>query len=233
MGADPLLRLVSVSKSFDGVKALDAVSLEIRAGEILGVIGPNGAGKSTLAGVVAGWITPSGGRIILAGRDITGLSPRRRALLGIVATHQTPRIFSSLTVRENIEIAGRWAMGREAENIAGPLGLTGRMGEPASNLSFGHRRLLELAMALAARPRLLVLDEPSQGLSGDEVETLASTVRGLEGCSVILIDHRVDFVWALARRVAVLDGGRLVALGFPREDGVSDVVRRVYLREEA
>jgi ABC-type branched-subunit amino acid transport system ATPase component len=233
MGADPLLRLVSVSKSFDGVKALDGVSLEIQAGEVLGVIGPNGAGKSTLAGVVAGWITPSGGRIILAGRDITGLSPRRRALLGVVATHQTPRVFTSLTVMENIEIAGQWGRSPEAERVAETLGLADRMWEPASSLSFGHRRLLELAMALVARPRLLVLDEPSQGLSVAEVEVLASTVRGLAGCSVILIDHRVDLVSELAGRVAVLDGGRLVALGGPREEGVRDVIRRVYLREEA
>jgi branched-chain amino acid transport system ATP-binding protein len=145
--AEPLLRVEGVSKSFDGVRALDGVSLAVQACEVLGIIGPNGAGKSTLAGIVAGWIAPSSGRVLLGGKEITRLPVRMRALLGIAATHQTPRVFTSLTVQENIELAGGRRGSARAGELAEKLGLTSWLNQRASSLSFGHRRLLELAMA--------------------------------------------------------------------------------------
>jgi ABC-type branched-chain amino acid transport systems, ATPase component len=230
--AEPLLRVERVSKSFDGVRALDGVSLAVRAGEVLGIIGPNGAGKSTLAGIVAGWIAPSSGRVLLGGKEITALPVRMRALLGIAATHQTPRVFTSLTVQENIELAA----GKRGEDmireVAEKLDLTSKLHQRASSLSFGHRRLLELAMALASSPRLLVLDEPSQGLSTEETGRLESVIMGLRDVGVLLIDHRVDFVSRISNSVAVMNSGRVIALGRPREEAVSAAIKRAYLREE-
>ncbi len=232
MVAEPLLRVERVSKSFDGVRALDGVSLAVRAGEVLGIIGPNGAGKSTLAGIVAGWIAPSSGRVLLGGKEITALPVRMRALLGIAATHQTPRVFTSLTVQENIELAA----GKRGEDmireVAEKLDLTSKLHQRASSLSFGHRRLLELAMALASSPRLLVLDEPSQGLSTEETGRLESVIMGLRDVGVLLIDHRVDFVSRISNSVAVMNSGRVIALGRPREEAVSAAIKRAYLREE-
>jgi len=230
--AEPLLRVERVSKNFDGVRALDGVSLAVRAGEVLGIIGPNGAGKSTLAGIVAGWIAPSSGRVLLGGKEITALPVRMRALLGIAATHQTPRVFTSLTVQENIELAA----GKRGEDmireVAEKLDLTSKLHQRASSLSFGHRRLLELAMALASSPRLLVLDEPSQGLSTEETGRLESVIMGLRDVGVLLIDHRVDFVSRISNSVAVMNSGRVIALGRPREEAVSAAIKRAYLREE-
>ncbi len=232
MVAEPLLRVERVSKSFDGVRALNGVSLAVRAGEVLGIIGPNGAGKSTLAGIVAGWIAPSSGRVLLGGKEITALPVRMRALLGIAATHQTPRVFTSLTVQENIELAA----GKRGEDmireVAEKLDLTSKLHQRASSLSFGHRRLLELAMALASSPRLLVLDEPSQGLSTEETGRLESVIMGLRDVGVLLIDHRVDFVSRISNSVAVMNSGRVIALGRPREEAVSAAIKRAYLREE-
>lgn len=232
MVAEPLLRVERVSKNFDGVRALDGVSLAVRAGEVLGIIGPNGAGKSTLAGIVAGWIAPSSGRVLLGGKEITALPVRMRALLGIAATHQTPRVFTSLTVQENIELAA----GKRGEDmireVAEKLDLTSKLHQRASSLSFGHRRLLELAMALASSPRLLVLDEPSQGLSTEETGRLESVIMGLRDVGVLLIDHRVDFVSRISNSVAVMNSGRVIALGRPREEAVSAAIKRAYLREE-
>jgi branched-chain amino acid transport system ATP-binding protein len=231
--AEPLLRVEGVSKSFDGVRALDGVSLAVQACEVLGIIGPNGAGKSTLAGIVAGWIAPSSGRVLLGGKEITRLPVRMRALLGIAATHQTPRVFTSLTVQENIELAGGRRGSARVGELAEKLGLTSWLYQRASSLSFGHRRLLELAMALASNPRLLVLDEPSQGLSPEETGRLESLIKGLGDVAVLLIDHRVDFVSRISNKVAVMNSGRVVALGRPREEAVSAAIKRAYLREEA
>ncbi len=232
MVAEPLLRVEGVSKSFDGVRALDGVSLAVQAGEVLGIIGPNGAGKSTLAGIVAGWIAPSSGRVLLDGKEITALPVRMRALLGIAATHQTPRVFTSLTVQDNIELAAGKRGEAKIREVAEKLDLTSKLHQRASSLSFGHRRLLELAMALASSPRLLVLDEPSQGLSTEETGRLESVIKGLRDVTVLLIDHRVDFVSRLSNSVAVMNSGRVIALGRPREEAVSAAIKRAYLREE-
>lgn len=230
-----LLSVQGVSKSFGGVQALIDVSVTLDEGEILGVIGPNGAGKSTLAAVIVGVLKPDRGRISLDGVDITGYSRRRRARLGIAHTHQTPRVFPSLTVRENLELAARAARdgGREESplRLAGRLGLCDSLSAKASQLSHGQRRLLEICMALLTQPRLLVMDEPTQGLAGPEISQLASILKSMdEGLTVMLIDHRVDFVVSLSTRVAVMSLGRIVALGEARESAVSEAIESAYMR---
>jgi len=231
-----ILSLRGVSKFFGGVQAVLDVYLDVLEGEMLGLIGPNGAGKSTLAKLILGSLKPSTGKVFFGGRDITGLSRRERAGLGIAGTNQFPRVFSSLTLRENLEISLKSGGGKHlfesVAEVAELLGLSGLLEAQASSLSHGQRRLLEIGMALVSGSRLLVLDEPSQGLTGGEVERLASILTGLSSkrLSVILIDHRVDFVKSLSGRVGVMSKGRMVALGPAGDKGVADVIEEVYLR---
>ncbi|MCS7145994.1 MAG: ATP-binding cassette domain-containing protein [Nitrososphaerota archaeon] len=231
----PLLSARRVSKSFGGVQALVDASIEIMEGEILGVIGPNGAGKSTLAGVIVGSLRPDRGQIIFRDSDITKYSRRRRAELGIAHTHQIPRVFPSLTVRENMSLACSRGLGGGTEDglheTAERLGLGGLLSLKASQLSHGQMRLLEIGMALLSSPRLLVMDEPTQGLAGGEVASLSSILRGLAGkLAVVLIDHRVDFVVSLSERVAVMNLGRFVAVGAARGRDVGLAIEEAYLR---
>lgn len=231
----PLLSLQGISKSFDGVQALTGVFLEVGDTGILGVIGPNGAGKSTLAGVIVGYLRPDSGRIFFLGREITGLPVRKRARLGIANTHQTPRVFASLTVYENLELAAARSTGRDTRSqiieTAQVLGLENVLRLKPSQLSHGLVRLVEICMALLSRPRLLVMDEPTQGLAGQELDTLSEILGRLaEKLSIIIIDHRVDFVASLSSSVAVMYRGRIVALGSPRESRVAERIEDVYLR---
>ncbi|GBC70379.1 Lipopolysaccharide export system ATP-binding protein LptB [Candidatus Calditenuaceae archaeon HR02] len=231
----PLLSLQSVSKSFDGVQALAEVSLELSDTGILGVIGPNGAGKSTLAGVIVGSLRPDSGRIFFLGREITGLPMRKRARLGIANTHQIPRAFPSLTVYENLELAVLHRADtdprRQILETAELLGLQPVLQLKPSQLSHGQIRLVEISMALLSQPRLLVMDEPTQGLTGLEVNTLTEALKSLgEKISIIVIDHRVDFVASLSPRIAVMHRGRILALGSPRDSWVAEKIEEVYLR---
>ncbi len=231
----PLLSLQDISKSFDGVQALAGVSLEVGDTGILGIIGPNGAGKSTLAGVIVGSLKPDSGRIFFLGREITGLPVRKRARLGIANTHQIPRSFPSLTVYENLELAALHTSGKDVRQriieTADLLGLQPVLELKASQLSHGQIRLLEISMALISRPRLLVMDEPTQGLTGLEVHTLVEILRGLaERLAIIIIDHRVDFVVSLSSRIAIMSRGRIVALGNARDSWVTEKIEEVYLR---
>ncbi|MEM0482253.1 MAG: ATP-binding cassette domain-containing protein [Nitrososphaerota archaeon] len=234
----PLLSLQGVSKSFDGVQALAGVSLEMDDTGMLGVIGPNGAGKSTLAGIIVGSLRPDSGRIYFLGREITGLPLRKRARLGIANTHQIPRAFSSLTVYENLELAALHTAGtdlrRQILETAELLGLHSVLRLRPSQLPHGQIRLVEICMALLSRPRLLVLDEPTQGLTGLEVSTISEILKSLaERLAIILIDHRVDFVISLSSRVAVMSRGRILALGPARDSLVAEMIEAVYLRGEA
>ncbi|MEM0381996.1 MAG: ATP-binding cassette domain-containing protein [Nitrososphaerota archaeon] len=234
--ASPLLSLQGVSKSFGGVQALSDVSLRVYDSGVLGIIGPNGAGKSTLAGIIVGALKPDRGKVFFRGREITNLTVRERAALGVAHTHQIPRVFQSLTVYENLELAAsRRVSRRDLDGIireaAEKLGLNGLLELGASQLSSGQLRLLEIGMALLSQPLLLVMDEPTQGLAGLEVNYLSNILRSLsERLAIILIDHRVDFVASLSNRVAVMSRGRVVGLGRIGDVEVVEKIEAVYMR---
>lgn len=225
-----VLEAEGVARSFGGVRALEWIDLSIDAGEVCAVIGPNGAGKTTLFNVLAGTVEPERGRIRLAGVDITGLPPERRARLGMARTFQEVRLFPGLTVLEHVLVGTRVAndlgvgarlarpadgspearaAARDALRITG---LADVADTPAERLPFGLQRRVELARALAGRPQVLLLDEPGSGLSATERSELAAVIRqlGAGRCAVVLVDHNLDFVFDLARRVVVLDRGSLV-----------------------
>ncbi|ROT28310.1 ABC transporter ATP-binding protein [Micromonospora sp. HM5-17] len=244
-GPPALLTATAVTRRYGSLTAVDAVDLRVVEGERHALIGPNGAGKTTLLDLVGGATRVDDGRIDFAGRDVTRLGPARRARLGIGRIHQRPAVWSSLTVRENVEVAA-WRRVGGLRRVATPGRFRRRLREPAlalldrvgladlatstaAHLSHGQRRLLEIAMALANQPRLLLLDEPAAGLSGVEVQRLAALLAGLpREVSVLLVEHRLDLVYALADTVTVLYDGRRVASGGPAEIRDSPEVRRAY-----
>ena len=237
----PILAISGLSKQFGGVTALAGVDLAIEEGEILGVVGPNGSGKTTLFNVVTGVHKPSGGTVLFRGRDITGLAPHAISRTGIGYTFQQAMAFTGLGVLENVQIAGEH--GRSA-GTASPwptpqalldfVGLSALASEKAGVLPFGSLRLLGLALALATRPSLLLLDEPAAGLNDRETTALVGLVRQLpgHGITVCVIDHDMKLMQMLCRRLAVLDFGSKIADG-PTEAVLADPkVLDVYLGGE-
>jgi branched-chain amino acid transport system ATP-binding protein len=234
-----LLEVSGRSRRFGGVAAVDGLDLSVRSGETLGVIGPNGAGKSTLVGLLAGALRPDGGRIVLAGRDVTRLRAPARARLGIGRTHQVPRPFRRMTVLENLllgQVYGARARGMAAARRKGMAtlertGLADVAGEPAGSLPLLRLKRLELTRALALRPRLLLLDEIGAGLIESELPELIELIRSLraEVESVLVIEHVVEVIRACADRVAVLDRGRRLVEGTPAEVLRDPEVAAVYL----
>lgn len=226
-----MLRLRGLSRRFGGLVALDDVDLDIPPGTCHALIGPNGAGKSTLVNLVAGALRPSRGRVFFDGRDITGVSATRRARAGIARTFQHPAIFSRLSVAQNLSLAtaGRRDHSGWPDLMAGA-GLAEYATTAAGDLPYGLQRRLELAMALAGQPRLLLLDEPSAGLDPDEIARLIREIRNLNGRStVLLVDHNLDLVWTLADTVSVLHHGRLLATGASAEVRANPAVQDAYL----
>ena len=220
------LRVLGVSRSFEGIQALQEVDLELAPGELLGLIGPNGAGKTTLVNLVTGFDLPSAGRIVLGETEITRWPPHRRGRAGLARTFQHGRLFRGLTVRENVEVAalGTGASPREARSLAvellALLGLSGRADDSAAVLPHGDERRLGVARALALRPSFLLLDEPAAGLHEGEIPGFAAVVRSVRdefGAGVLLIDHNVALIMEVCDRVHVLDRGRTLAIGTPEE----------------
>lgn len=235
-----LLRVEAVSVNFGGLRALDAVDLAVESGTVTGLIGPNGAGKTTLFDVVTGLREPDAGRVALDGEDITGLKPYDRARLGIGRTFQRLEIFGSLTVRENLlvaaEIHGSWKRDApDAEEVTEALLDAVRLrpvaNERADELPTGHARLIELGRALATQPRVVLLDEPSSGLDEDETEDFAGLLAGFaaEGLAILLVEHDVDLVMKVSSLIHVLDFGRILEVGTPREVRASEAVQAAYL----
>jgi len=228
-----------LTKRFGGLCALDGVELDLDEREILGVIGPNGAGKTTLFSLIAGSIRPTSGDIFLDGERVTGLPAHRRVGAGIVRTHQIVRLFGNLTVLENVVVAAMHARGgatgsardRAAEVLAF-VGLTGRDGHYPGTLTLAGRKRLELARALATGPRVVLLDEVVAGVNPAEALAFAALIRRIRderGISVILTEHVMPAVMSLSDRVIVLDRGKLIALGTPREVAANPRVITAYL----
>jgi branched-chain amino acid transport system ATP-binding protein len=232
--AAPAIELRAVSKRFGGIRALENVSLRIAAASTVAIIGPNGAGKSTLFALVSGELALSDGAILLAGRDLRRLSPERRARLGLGRTFQSARLFAGLSVRENMELA-LLARGRRESDVRESLRevrLLERSEQPASALAQGQRKRLELAMVLAQRPRLLLLDEPTAGMGTDEraaIMELIVAAAGRRGLTTVFTEHDVHTVFAHAQRIVVLDRGEVLADGSPEEVRADERVQEVYL----
>ena len=225
----PLLSLQSVSRAFGGLKAVQDVSLDLPAGTLAALIGPNGAGKTTLFALMSGFLKPDSGQVLFGGKDITGREPHLNAHDGMTRTFQIVQPFAQQTVRENIAVGAHLhvkdrAQALElAEGVAQRVGLGDQLDKPASDLTVAGRKRLELARALATRPRLLLLDEVLAGLNPHEISDMIPVVRGIaqEGVAVFMIEHVMQAVMNLAQQVWVLAQGQLIALGTPA-DVVSD-----------
>ena len=237
-----IIRATAVSRSFEGVRALRDVTVELRSGEVLGLIGPNGAGKTTLVNVVTGFDYPDSGSVELAGQDITGWRPHRRGRAGIARTFQGSHSFGNLSVRENVEVSalGVGASPREARRRAARLlellALAENAEERAGTLAHGRERKLEVARALAIEPRFVLMDEPAAGLPEAEIPEFAEVLRAVRderGAGVMLIDHNMALVMEVCDRIHVLDQGRTLAEGTPREVRGNLDVTAAYLGESA
>jgi branched-chain amino acid transport system ATP-binding protein len=233
-----MLELKSVSKAFGMIVVASDIDLSLARGEALGIIGPNGAGKSTLFNLITGMLRPDRGRILLEGRDITGLAPEQRCRAGLGRSFQIPLPFEHLSVFENLSVAALFGGGMsqaEAVQVCGEtLALTGL--EPKANLRAGSlslldRKRLELARALATRPQILLLDEIAGGLTDAECHILIETIRSIHarGISIIWIEHVVHALLAVVSRLVVLDFGRIVAQGVPSEVMRSSEVQTIYM----
>ena len=245
--ADPapgtLLECIDIVKRFGGVQALGGVSLTVERGEVVGLVGPNGSGKSTLIGVLSGVYPPTAGRVILDGKRIDRLAPHVRSHLGIARTHQIPKPFETMTLRDNIAIAcmfGRVsqgvATGRErAEEYLDVVGLAARADALPREVNLHQRQLLELARALATQPTLLLLDEVLAGLNPAELDEAIAVLRRIHerGTTIVLVEHLMRVVTGLASRIVVLDRGKKLADGDKATVMNDPAVRRAYLGREA
>jgi ABC-type branched-subunit amino acid transport system ATPase component len=244
-----MLELAQVSRHFGGVRAVDQLSLEVEAGQIFGLIGPNGSGKSTTVNLVTGLFPLTSGAIRFRGEDLGGVPVHRRLARGIARTFQNIRLFGHLTVWQNLWVAQnspedharrgfleRWLGGSrgvraEIGELLELCGLAHKQDELASNLAFGEQRRLELARALATRPKLVCLDEPAAGMNAEEIGELAGRIRSIRdrGVTVLLIEHHMELVMDVTDRIAVLNFGQKIAEGTPAEVQAAPAVRAAYL----
>jgi branched-chain amino acid transport system ATP-binding protein len=233
-----MLTLAALSRAFGGLKVIESLDLTVEAGEILGVLGPNGAGKSTLFNMIAGVLPPSSGRVLFDGRDITTMKPWDRSRIGIGRTYQVPKPFTHMSVFENVLVAathgGKMSSSRakgECDAVLRSVGLTRHAEMPAGQLGLLDMKQLELAKALAVRPRLLLLDEIAGGLTEAETETLLATIRRVHagGVTVIWIEHVVQTLRRLATKLVVLHGGGVLASGPPESVIADPRVKDAYL----
>ena len=246
---EPLLAARGLVKRFGGLIATDHVDLDAFPGEIHALIGPNGAGKTTLIGQLTGELRPDAGRVLFAGKDVTALPTHRRARLGLARSFQITSIFADLTVIENVALAVQvssghsfrfWqaaardpALQRPAQAALERVGLARRAAAAAADLSHGEHRQLELALALACAPKVLLLDEPMAGMAPEESQRMIGLLRQLKGqLAMLLVEHDMDAVFALADRISVLVYGRIVASGQPAEIRGNAEVRQAYLGDE-
>ena len=247
--APPLLRAEKIGRKFGGFTALEEVSVDFQPGRLTSIIGPNGAGKSTFFNVVSGSFPPTSGRIVFDGQDITGSAQHLFAHRGIAKSFQITNLFPQLTVVENVRVAAqarrttfdmwsaRGALSELAERAMALLalvGLSARANEPAGNLAHGDQRSLEIAVALACDPRLLLLDEPTAGMSPEEARGMMDLILRLnQERTVVVVEHRMKLVMGVSDHIVVLHHGRLLAEGTPDEIRTHPEVRRVYLGQSA
>ena len=237
----PLLSTRGLTRSFGGLVAVDHVDFDLDRGEIRAIIGPNGAGKTTFVGLICGRVEAGGGSVVFDGRDITRMPAHGRVRAGIAYTFQITSIFPRLTVFDNVALsvqrrllsAGRPKAGALKAGVGEALervGLADRAGTLAGNLAYGHQRLVEIAMGLALEPRLLILDEPTQGLSDGEVEGFIALVREIaRDATVLLIEHNMQVVMELAQKITVFNFGRVLAEGSPDDIRANTAVQDAYL----
>jgi branched-chain amino acid transport system ATP-binding protein len=245
----PLLEVSGLSKSFGGVAAVDGISFAVAPGEIVALIGPNGAGKSTCFNLVNGQLAPDTGTVRLAGREVTGSAPRAIARLGVGRTFQVAATFASMTVRENVQLAllahagGQRRIGRragaayaaEADALLAQVRMSRFADQGCATLAYGDAKRVELALALANDPRLLLMDEPTAGMSPNSrnrMMQLAADLARSKSVSVLFTEHDMDVVFGHADRVIVLDRGRIIAEGPPEAVRGNAEVRAVYLGED-
>ncbi|CAH2398364.1 ABC transporter ATP-binding protein [Mesorhizobium ventifaucium] len=235
----PLLTTKGLSRNFGGLRAVDGVDFALMPGEIRAVIGPNGAGKTTFVSLISGRIQPSSGMIVFDGADITNLPAYARVRLGIAYTFQITSVFANLTAYDNVALPVQRTLtdGRSKGAVhVGVLaalertGLADRAHMPAGQLSYGHQRLLEVAMGLALKPRLLILDEPTQGLADSEIDNFIGLVREIaKTATVLLIEHNMPVVMQLADRITVFNAGKILAEGTPEQVRANSEVQDAYL----
>jgi branched-chain amino acid transport system ATP-binding protein len=247
--AEPLLQITGLTRRFGGVLAADAISLDILPGEVNAVIGPNGAGKTTLISLITGEISPQGGTVRFNGTDITRLPAYRRNHLGLARSFQITSLFADLTALENVALAVQahrghsfrfWRDARREDELRKPalaalgrVGLADRAAVRVARLSHGEHRQLEIAMALATEPRLLLLDEPMAGMGPDESVQMVQMLRQIKGSlAILLIEHDMDAVFALADRLTVLVYGQIIASGDPAAVKADPAVRKAYLGDK-
>jgi len=242
-----LLQTETLTKAFGALTAVNGVTLEVQAGTLHSIIGPNGAGKTTLFNLLTGQFPPTSGRIVFDGRDITRTPAHRIAHLGLARSFQRTNVFPALSLLDNVWVAA-FARGRSwrglvwrrsdgyaevterARAALADVGLADKADQPAREISHGEQRQLELAIALAAAPRVLLLDEPAAGLSPDEMQKMVALVRGLKGrYTIVLIEHKMDIIMGVSDRVSVMHFGSLIAEGTPAEIQRNPEVRRAYL----
>ena len=243
-----LLEAKNLRKEFGGLVAVDDVSVAIYARTLHSIIGPNGAGKTTLFNLLSGMMNPSRGQVFYQGKDITGLAPHRRAHLGIGRSFQITNIFPNLTVLENVRLAAQ-AVGRDnfrmfqragsflayeekAREVLGRVGLQGREGVLAQVLPHGDKRKLELGIMLASDPQLLLLDEPTAGMSSEQVPALLDIIRAIMADgdkTIVLVEHRMDMVMSISDRITVMHQGQVLAEGTPHEIATNQTVQSAYL----
>jgi branched-chain amino acid transport system ATP-binding protein len=247
--AEPLLRLDDLHKNFGGLAVTDGVTLDVRPGEVHAIIGPNGAGKTTLLNEISGLVPVDRGKIVFDGNDITHLPPHKRARLGIARTFQITSIVPRFTVHENAMLAVQAEAGSTfdfvrpllfdqdfsaiADDVLEQVGLAVRARALAGLLSHGEKRALELAVAIALKPKLVLLDEPAAGTGRGETERLVEMLSALkERFTIVLVEHDMQAVFALADRISVLVYGRVIACGKPEEIRADPAVKAAYLGEE-
>jgi branched-chain amino acid transport system ATP-binding protein len=233
-----LLELVSLSRAFGGLRVIDQLDFSLEPGEIVGILGPNGAGKTTLFNMIAGVLAPTAGRVVFEGKDVTTMKPWDRCRIGIGRTYQIPKPFTHMTTFENVLVAaihgGRASITQakiEAEAILARTGLARRALTPAGQLALLDAKQLELAKALAVKPRLLLLDEIAGGLTEAECDILLGTIGEAHerGITIVWIEHVIHALRRLVTRLAVLSGGGFIAMGAPQDVLADQRVREAYL----
>ena len=248
-----MLELQALSRHFGGVKAVDGLDLTVTEGQIFSLIGPNGSGKSTTVNVITGMFPPTSGRVVFRGRDLAALPTHRRLRAGIARTFQNIRLFGQLSVWQNLWVAqnsaedqarqgffARWLGGQggvraEIAQLLEFSGLAHKQDELAANLAFGEQRRLELARAMAAKPKLLLLDEPAAGMNSEEIGQLRERILKLRerGVTIVLVEHVMELVMGVTERIAVLNFGQKIAEGTPAEIQAHPAVRKAYLGGDA